>query len=246
MESGLTPIDWSRRQPLAIEVARSVLRHLLSGDIHPGEQIPPERQLAQTLGVGRSVVREALKALMLLGLIEVRQGDGTYLKSTSSDLLPQVIEWSLLLGTKETEDLIESRQVIEVIIARLAAQRRSADDVEELRRILEQMRIASGDPDAFTDADVRFHIRLVEATGNTVLKGILNSIRALLSAWISRVMHAERDIKVTYDEHVRVFEAVQKGDPEAAATAMRLHMEAARKRLEAVLRAHQTTSTKAT
>ena len=101
--------------------------------------MPSERQLAQAFGVGRSAMREALKSLTLLGLVEVRHGDGTYLKKADSALLPQVIEWGLLLGEQRTLDLVEARQKIEADIAGLAAARRDEADVAELRRLLERM-----------------------------------------------------------------------------------------------------------
>ena len=100
MTAGLPRIDLSSRETLTMEVARRLLDYFLSGEVEPGGRIPSERRLAESLGVGRSLVREALKSLHLLGLLEVRQGDGTYLKRTDSELLPQVIEWGLLLGEK--------------------------------------------------------------------------------------------------------------------------------------------------
>jgi DNA-binding FadR family transcriptional regulator len=90
MPTGLPRIDLSSRETLTMEVARRLLDYFLSGEVEPGERIPSERRLAESLGVGRSLVREALKSLHLLGLLEVRQGDGTYLKRTDSELLPQV------------------------------------------------------------------------------------------------------------------------------------------------------------
>ena len=94
MATGLPRIDLSSRETLTMEVARRLLDYFLSGEVEPGMRIPSERRLAESLGVGRSLVREALKSLHVLGLLEVRQGDGTYLKRTDSELLPQVIEWA--------------------------------------------------------------------------------------------------------------------------------------------------------
>src|SRR5277367_1929136 len=87
-----------QREPLSNEVAQVLLDHLVSGRYEPGQRLPSERALADTLGVGRHVVREALKSLTLLGLVVVRQGDGTYLQSNQSDLLMGSFEWGLLLG----------------------------------------------------------------------------------------------------------------------------------------------------
>lgn len=84
-------------------------------------------------------MREAIKALSLIGLVEVRQGDGTYLRKADSALLPEVIEWGLLLGERRTMDLVEARQEIEIVIAGLAARRRTAQDIEEGTRLLQRM-----------------------------------------------------------------------------------------------------------
>jgi GntR family transcriptional regulator, transcriptional repressor for pyruvate dehydrogenase complex len=85
MDTDLQPVDRAR-ETITAEITRKLLAFLLSGKVSPGERIPSERNLSETLGVGRSVVREALKSLTVLGLIEVRQGDGTYLKRSDSEL----------------------------------------------------------------------------------------------------------------------------------------------------------------
>ena len=209
---------------------------MLAGHIEPGEKIPSERKLAEELGVGRSIVREALKSLTLLGLVEVRQGDGTYLRSRESDLLPQSIEWGLLLGQKRMRDLVEARRYLEVIIAELAAERRDDDDIAALHGLLDDMRSAAGDPDAFVAADVAFHLRVTQAGRNESLHQIMTSIRALLRVWISRVMHAEDTYDPSLAEHIAVLDAIERGDPAAARLAMQQHMDGAYRRLEATIR----------
>jgi GntR family transcriptional repressor for pyruvate dehydrogenase complex len=89
----LEPLDRSTQEGTSIEISRQLLDYLLSGRVQPGARLPPERKLAEALGVGRSVVREALKSLTLLGLLEVRLGDGTYVKRSDAEILPQSIEW---------------------------------------------------------------------------------------------------------------------------------------------------------
>ena len=226
-----------RREPLAAEVARRLVDYLLSGGVEMGSRIPSERQLAEAFGVGRSAVREAIAALTLIGLIEVRHGDGTYLKRPDSPLLPQVVEWGLLLGEQRTVDLVEARQKIEVDIAGLAAQRRSEEDLTDLSHLLARMERESRDgaeSAAFVDADVNFHLKLAEAAGNTALRDVLSSIQALLRAWIGRVI-AEGYRDISYAEHVPIFEAVRAQDARAAEDAMDAHMRAAAKRLQATL-----------
>jgi GntR family transcriptional repressor for pyruvate dehydrogenase complex len=226
-----------RREPMAAEIARRLVDYLLSGGIEPGARIPSERQLAEAFGVGRSAVREAIAALSLMGLIEVRHGDGTYLKRPESPLLPQVVEWGLLLGEQRTTDLVEARQKIEVDIAGLAAQRRTEEDVADLAKILARMEWESRDGatgSGFIDADVEFHLRLAEAARNTALRDVLTSIQALLRAWIGRVI-AEGYREGSYREHVPIFEAVKARDVQAAEEAMDAHMCSAAGRLQATL-----------
>ena len=189
----LPDVEPIKREPLATEIARRLVDYLLSGGVEPGARMPSERQLAEAFGVGRSAMREALKALTLLGLVEVRHGDGTYLKRDDTALLSQVIEWGLLLGEQRTLDLVEARQKVEADIAGLAALRRDEADLIELRRLLarmEQLSRVSGSPGEFVDADVAFHLRVAEASRNTALRDILSGIQALLRVWIGRVIAA--------------------------------------------------------
>src|SRR5690606_16746738 len=155
--------------------------------VEPGARMPSERALAEAFGVGRSAMREALKGLSLIGLVEVRQGDGTFLRNADSALLPEVIEWGLLLGAQRTLDLVEARQEIEVAIAGLAAKRRTERDLADLSAMLARMAGHPPIPD-FVDADVLFHLRLADAAGNQVLRDIHSSVQALLRAWVARVL----------------------------------------------------------
>lgn len=228
-------MDFARRETVSTEIARRLLTYLLAGDIRPGERIPSERKLAEALGVGRSVVREALKSLTLLGLVDVRQGDGTYLRGTESVLLPQSIEWGLMLGQKRTHDLIEARRHLEEILAGLAASRRTEEDLVVLRGLLADMRAAASDPDAFVAADVAFHLRVTRAGGNETLGGVIGGIRSLLQVWISRVMHSEDSYAPSLAEHVAVLAALEAGDVDGSRAAMHAHMDGAFRRLEATL-----------
>ncbi|WP_020576539.1 FadR/GntR family transcriptional regulator [Actinopolymorpha alba] len=223
------------RESAVADIARQLLSQLLSGRIAPGTRLPSERQLAESLSVGRSTVREALKALDVLGIIEVRQGDGTYLKQSTSDLLPQAIEWGLMLGQPQVLDLIEARRHIEVVIAELAAARADDRVVETLQKHLADMRTAR-DSVSFVEADVAFHLALADAANNSVLNDILVSIRSLLRVWIRRAIHVAGETETTIAEHAAILEAVRTHSAAAAGEAMRVHMEAASGRLQESLR----------
>lgn len=237
MNRPLPNVEPIRREPIATEIARRLVDYLLSGGVMPGERMPSERQLAEAFGVGRSAMREALKALTLLGLVEVRHGDGTYLKRDDSAFLPRVIEWGLLLGEQRTLDLVEARQKVEADIAGLAAARRDEADLIDLRRLLAQMEeqaTATGDATAFVDVDVAFHLRVAEAARNTALRDILSGVQALLRVWIGRVI-AAGDREESYLEHVPILAAIEAGDVAAAEAAMDAHMRSAAGRLERAL-----------
>jgi GntR family transcriptional regulator, transcriptional repressor for pyruvate dehydrogenase complex len=223
------------RESPSVEIARRLLDYLFSGEIRPGDRLPSERQLAGSLGVGRSAVRDALRPLLLLGVVEARQGDGTYLRQPESSLLPQAVEWGLLLGDHTTLDLVEARTYIEVAIAELAATRRSDADLDRMRRELERMAAPDVDPRVFSDADLAFHLAVAQASGNAALLGTLSSIRSLLRVWIDRVLSAAPGTGPSYEEHVPIYEAIRNGDADAAASSMRAHMRSAQERLAQTL-----------
>lgn len=225
-----------RRESPATEVARKLLDYLLSSDIQPGARLPSERQLATSLDIGRSAVRDALRPLTWLGIIEVRQGDGTYLRGMSSDLLPKVIEWGLLLGEKRVLDLVEARRYIEIVTARLAAERRTDEEADEIRAALARMAQSKHDRASFVDADIAFHLKVADIAGNSVLSGILSSIQSLLLVWIERVSEATARQEDAYRIHVPIAEAIEAGNGDGAAAAMAEHLEFATERLLGTLR----------
>jgi GntR family transcriptional repressor for pyruvate dehydrogenase complex len=214
------------------EITRRLLDYLLSGQVKPGEKIPSERQLAEGLTVSRGAVREAIKTLSLLGLLDQRVGDGTYLSRSSSDLLPQVIEWGLLLGEKRLDDLLDARYHLEVLLCGLAAERRTEEQLAQLRNLIAQMHAAgSDDLDGYVRADIAFHLQLAACSGNTLLADVLTNIQSLLQAWASRVIHTAGETHTSLAMHQPILAAVEKGDAEAARRAMTLHMDRATRRL---------------
>jgi GntR family transcriptional repressor for pyruvate dehydrogenase complex len=201
----------------------------------PGQRIPSERQLAQALDVGRSGVREAIKSLSLLGLLDVRQGAGTYLTSSTSELLPRVIEWGLLLGEPRVYDLTETRSHLEILVAGLAAERRTDADVRELRDIVDTMRLAGEDIAAYVEADVRFHLAVANASGNVVLANLVSSIQSLLRVWAGRVLESAGETETSLAMHVPIVDAIEESDADSARRAMSAHMDRANARLRAAV-----------
>ncbi|MFB6672111.1 FadR/GntR family transcriptional regulator [Streptomyces sp. NPDC056390] len=229
----LSRITVEPREPLASEVSRRLIDFLMSGEVQPGERIPSERQLTEMLGVNRPTVREAIKSLGFLGLLEIRQSSGTYFRGADSDVLYRLFELGLVLGERGAEDMLQARTELEVVVAGLAATHRDEAGVELLRARLRTMREC---PDTeFAEADTAFHAALAELAGNTVLRDMLKGMRAMIQrGWVERT-GAVRPREVAYDDHVPIFEAVETGDAEAARAAMARHMQGASQRLKAAL-----------
>jgi DNA-binding FadR family transcriptional regulator len=220
-----------RRDSVVTTVARQLLDHLTTGRVAPGTRLPSERQLAETLQVGRSAVREALAALDLLGIVDIRPGSGTYLRGNSSDLLPRTINWGLMLGQPRTLDLVEVRQYLEVISAQLAAARATEEDIAAIGQRFEKMRESVQDVSAYVDADVAFHLQVASAAKNSVLSGILHSVRELLHVWVERTSRDQASAERSLEEHAGVYAAIARRDPTAAQHAMQAHMASASDRL---------------
>ncbi|WP_345800359.1 FCD domain-containing protein [Microbacterium sp. AZCO] len=215
------------------EVARRLLDLFTSGSIEPGERLPPERQLAATLEVGRSAVREALAALEILGIVQVRPGSGTYLRGNASELLPQTLRWGLLIGERNTADLLELRSGLEIYVARLAAARAEASDLQAIQTSLDRMRQSVGTLKAFAKADLDFHDALARTADNHMLVDLLHVVRSLLQVYADRAVHDEAAANIAIDEHDAVFRALERGDEDGAASAMAVHMATASARVAA-------------
>lgn len=213
------------------EVARRLLELFTGGSVEPGTRLPPERQLAATLEVGRSAVREALAALEILGIVEVRPGSGTYLGGRVSDLLPQTLRWGLLIGQKSTEELLELRSGLEIYTARLAAGRATPEAAAAIEQALERMRGRVNNLKAFAKADRQFHEALGAAAGNSVLNDQIHVVQALLQVYADRAVHDEASALRALEEHEAILTAVAARDEDVAASAMALHMATASARL---------------
>lgn len=216
----------------ASAVARQLLNLFTGGSIQPGTRLPPERQLAATLGVGRSAVREALAALEILGIVDVRPGSGTYLRATASEMLPQTLRWGLLISERDTRELLELRSGLEIYMARLAASR-AAGTSHDLDGHLQRMRDGLDDLSAFARADLAFHAELAHLADNTALVDQLHVVRSLLQVYADRAVHDEAQARQAVAEHEAIARAVADGDEDAAASAMAAHMATAAARLAA-------------
>ena len=176
-------------------------------------------------------MREALAALEILGIVDVRPGSGTYLRGTASELLPQSLSWGVLIGERSTTELLELRSGLEIYVARLAADRLTEAQLASLRRHLDQMRARSARLQAFVKADLAFHHELATSVDNSVLLDLLQIVRSLLRIWVDRAVQDEGHAQKALEEHEAVYRALAARDGDAAASAMATHMATASARL---------------
>ncbi|GAA1488889.1 FadR/GntR family transcriptional regulator [Brachybacterium sacelli] len=212
-------------------VTYRLLDLLLGESMRPGDRLPGERALAEELGVGRSAVREAISALEVLGVVETRAGSGTYLRSSTSELLPSTLSWSLLMDQERTAELSVVRGALERSAAQLAALTATAEQKAELSRLVQEQREAADDPEGYVAADVAFHRVLAQVGGNGLVSELLATTRTLLRVWFDRAVDNREDIDRAIDEHEAIARAVGTGDAAAAGEAMERHMATAAERI---------------
>lgn len=220
-----------RAEALESQLVRKLLDYLLSGAVVPGGRLPSERALAASLQVGRQAVRNAIKSLAALGIIETRVGSGSYLVSQQSSLLPRVIEWGILLSQTWATDLIDARHQLEVLLAGMAAERRTEVHLGAIREAYAAMQASGDDYVAYAEADAEFHLAVADASENVLLAGVLRNIRYMLKAWAVHVITTAGETETSLPLHEGVLRAIEMRDPKSAQEAMERHMERAVRRL---------------
>jgi GntR family transcriptional repressor for pyruvate dehydrogenase complex len=216
-------------ETLSRRIAREIIGSVIQGHYRPGEQLPTEEELAHQLGVSRPVVREATKAVTMLGMLRSRQGRGTEVLPDENwnEFAPEVLEARRELQTEEEFliHLLELRRIIEVEAAALAAQRAGAADIDALRSHLDAMGEVGDDAAAFAAIDVAFHDAILAATGNRPLRSLLRSIEpALLAARTMSLASRPSGVERSIREHRAILKAIDDGSASAARRAMSSHL----------------------
>lgn len=224
--SVIAPLTKVARSTLTSDIYAQLLAHLINGAWSEGQRIPPERELGVQLGVGRTSLREALKALEIMGMIETRLGDGTYV-CKRSEFLSRPLLWAIVgSGSSDASELIEARRFIESELVSLAASRATTEDVKEIGECMDAMELHLADPVAFQDADIKFHLAVAKAAHNRILQNALHLIRNLMQQWIGRALTGEGVPELAFEQHKQIFLAIAKRNPERARVAMCAHLDA--------------------
>ncbi len=204
------------------KVVIQIQNMIMNGELKKGDRLPPERQLAEMLQVGRPALKQALSALEVLGIIRSRQGDGNYITSDSMDVLnPLAIRFYLDNGN--SDDVLEFRYIMEVQMASLAAMKITEEQIDDFQNLMDSMKREIQDG---AELEKRifynnlFHYKIVSICDNNLIKSIYGSIMDLISDQISQTdgMHF-------YESHWKIFQAIKEGKPGEAAFYMSEHFQ---------------------
>jgi GntR family transcriptional regulator, transcriptional repressor for pyruvate dehydrogenase complex len=206
----------------AIEKLRAMI---VSGELRPGDRLPREADLATTLGLSRNSLREAVRALSLVRILDVRQGDGTYVSSLAADSLLEALNFIVEFHHDASVlELLEVRRILEPAASARAAVLITAPTIDQVTEILGRANADSPVED-LVKADVEFHRAIALAAGNSVLASLIESLSAPTQrARVWRGMTQECALQRTLDEHQAIFDAIIRHDPEMARTWATVHV----------------------
>ncbi len=205
---------------------------LLSGALKQGDVLLPERELCQSLEVSRPVLREALRALSILGVIDIRHGVGSVVSTPDIDVLGDFFSFTLAQKGDAIDEVMEARIAIECQAARLAVTRAGISDFEKLRAYADQFAATIADPVAGARADYAFHMAMVDASNASALRTMYVTVADLLQR-----SHVDRRVLVgadaetrqmIIDDHYHILKTLTEGDADAAERAVRAHFEIGR------------------
>lgn len=224
-----TPI---RTKRLYEEIVEQIKHFISSGKLKPGDKLLPERELAEKLGVSRASVREAIRTLDILGIIDIRPGGGTFVRGTDSDDIIRPLAMFLAVEQNTLLDMFEMRRIFETATARLAAQRATSEELDEILDMVMKLRdgLNVRDPEKGEEFDAAFHFAVAEATHNALLIKLFKTVSsefAKANSMARRRLYQDNELNAQkiVDQHMGIYEAIRAGSPQAASDAMLAHLQ---------------------
>lgn len=210
------------------QIVDQIAQLVAEGHLKPGDRLPSERELVERFQVSRASIREAISALEMMGLIEVRSGEGTYIREVNIDSAVAPLAWMLYME-KDTEfELYEARKILEVQAARLAAERAKDDEINDMCKALESMRLDLQKHCLGEEADHHFHYAIAKATHNKILFRLMitisDTMRNTLKSSRSKLYEDTSSPERLYQEHYSIYEAIKNRDSENAQKLMYKHL----------------------
>lgn len=225
------------RHTVTQDIIDQFTQMIKDGALKVGDKLPPERVLSEQFGVGRSTLREALKSMASMGLIQSRQGEGTFIADIDFDSIKTPLQWSIFLNPSPINELVDLRMLLELAMVKSACENRSEKDLVLLDQSIVLMKAESENAGNY---DLMFHMTIGKASGNQLMHNLLDLIRLSLEEWFEKVLIDEQNLSNTIFEHEEILQAIREKDSKKAAKYMREHLERGTKRLmEIVSKTHQ-------
>ncbi|OEH92366.1 FadR/GntR family transcriptional regulator [Bacillus solimangrovi] len=218
-----------RTRKIYEEVAEALLETIKSGELKPGDKLESVQQLAENFQVGRSAIREALSALRAMGLVEMRQGEGTYVRQFDSEMLTLPIHAAVLMKKQDIENLLEVRKILEVGAVEVACERRTEQDLQAMRSALEEMARAGKNEELGEKADLAFHIAIAKASRNDLLTSLMNNVSEMMVTTMREtrklwLYSKQETLERLYQEHQDIYNAIEAQDGKLAQQYMLNHL----------------------
>lgn len=214
------------------EVIEQIKDMIYNGILKKGDKLPSERDMVEKLQVSRTSVREALRSLEIIGLIESRQGEGNFIKESFEDGLIEPLSVMFMLKESKSEEILELRKIIEIGTVQLAAKRINLNELKELEELKEKLRIPNKE-ESLAEIDRKFHYKIAAASKNFLLLGVLNAISSLMESYIKdarkNILEEEGNRQILIKQHEDVFRALNNKDENEAEKAMTKHLDFANK-----------------
>jgi GntR family transcriptional repressor for pyruvate dehydrogenase complex len=219
-------IDPDRRGTSSEEVVTNLREMIHRGELRSGDRLPPERDLAKLLGVSRPTLRMALRSLSAVGVLRSRQGAGTFV--VQDDEPPSLDSGPLRLMASlrgfSSAEMFEARRALEMVVAGLAAERATGEQMASMAEELAGMYASLDEPEQYLVHDMRFHQMVAAASGNRILTALMNMVATILLDVRSKTVKRAKDLKESAEMHRQIYRAIRDRDPEAARSAMRDHL----------------------
>ena len=199
-----------------------------------GTRLPSERELSRKLRVSRPSLREALRTLELMGVVDTKHGSGTHVADSGTNVLRAPLEFLFMLDRPSIDDLVDTRAMLEVHLAGRAAEARDDKDLATLESALKDMKSKLSQPMDVTDPDLRFHQAIAAASHNRLLERLMNCLRDGITEVMVAAWPGVPDMETSFAFHVKVFNAIKRGNAAGARLAMTRMMDEFRKELKQV------------
>jgi GntR family transcriptional repressor for pyruvate dehydrogenase complex len=215
-----------RRGQTSEGVVKNLREMIHRGELRPGDRLPPERDLAKLLGVSRPTLRAGIRSLAAVGVLESRQGAGTFVVKGNESPVLDSSSLSLMASLHgfTSEEMFEARRALEMAIAGLAAERATGEQLASLAEEMAGMYASLELPETFLVHDMRFHQMVAAASGNRILTALMNMVAATLFDVRRKTVRRAHDLKESAEMHREIYRAIRDRNPEEARRKMRDHL----------------------